>query len=298
MRERRRARSTSAAPLPEGTTVLEASAGTGKTYTIAALAARYVAEGVARIDELMLVTFGRAATASCVSASASGSSARPPRWPTRPRPGAEPTRSSLLPRDRRRTPRSPPAPARCATRWPTSTPRRSPPRTGSASRCSPASGSRPTSTTTRPSVEDTGDLVDGGRDRPLRPRLRPPASRCAADASAGAATSTRAGRRPTGTPDLEPDDADDDSEAGTGDGWPRRSATRSSRRKRAARLMDYDDLLDRSCATRWPTPRPGRRAGADPQPLPGRARRRVPGHRPGAVGDPASAPSTATARWC
>jgi exodeoxyribonuclease V beta subunit len=48
--------------LPRGTTVLEASAGTGKTHTIATLAARYVAEGVARIDELMLVTFGRAAT--------------------------------------------------------------------------------------------------------------------------------------------------------------------------------------------------------------------------------------------
>jgi exodeoxyribonuclease V beta subunit len=50
-------------PLPEGTTVLEASAGTGKTHTIAGLTARYLAEGVARIDELMLVTFGRAATA-------------------------------------------------------------------------------------------------------------------------------------------------------------------------------------------------------------------------------------------
>ena len=50
-------------PLPEGTTVLEASAGTGKTYTIAGLAVRYLAEGIARIDELMLVTFGRAATA-------------------------------------------------------------------------------------------------------------------------------------------------------------------------------------------------------------------------------------------
>ena len=50
-------------PLPEGTTVLEASAGTGKTYTIAGLAVRYLAEGVTRIDELMLVTFGRAATA-------------------------------------------------------------------------------------------------------------------------------------------------------------------------------------------------------------------------------------------
>ena len=31
-------------PLPGGTTVLEASAGTGKTFTIAALATRYVAE--------------------------------------------------------------------------------------------------------------------------------------------------------------------------------------------------------------------------------------------------------------
>ena len=50
-------------PLPEGTTVLEASAGTGKTHTIAGLTCRYLAEGVARIDELMLVTFGRAATA-------------------------------------------------------------------------------------------------------------------------------------------------------------------------------------------------------------------------------------------
>jgi exodeoxyribonuclease V beta subunit len=49
-------------PLPEGTVVLEASAGTGKTHAIAALAARYLAEGVAQIDELMLVTFGRAAT--------------------------------------------------------------------------------------------------------------------------------------------------------------------------------------------------------------------------------------------
>ncbi|SFO05036.1 exodeoxyribonuclease V beta subunit [Pseudonocardia ammonioxydans] len=49
-------------PLPSGTVVLEASAGTGKTYTIAALATRYVAEGVAGLDRLMLVTFGRDAT--------------------------------------------------------------------------------------------------------------------------------------------------------------------------------------------------------------------------------------------
>lgn len=48
--------------LPSGTTVLEASAGTGKTFTIAALATRYVAEGVAELPQLLLVTFGRAAT--------------------------------------------------------------------------------------------------------------------------------------------------------------------------------------------------------------------------------------------
>ena len=50
-------------PLPTGTTVLEASAGTGKTYAIAALAARFVAEGRASIGDLLLVTFSRAATA-------------------------------------------------------------------------------------------------------------------------------------------------------------------------------------------------------------------------------------------
>lgn len=48
-------------PLPTGTAVLEASAGTGKTYTIAALTARYIAEG-RRLDEMMIVTFSRMAT--------------------------------------------------------------------------------------------------------------------------------------------------------------------------------------------------------------------------------------------
>ncbi len=48
--------------LPAGTTVLEASAGTGKTYTIAGLVTRYVAEGHVRLDQLLVVTFGRAAT--------------------------------------------------------------------------------------------------------------------------------------------------------------------------------------------------------------------------------------------
>jgi exodeoxyribonuclease V beta subunit len=51
------------APLPgTGTTLLEASAGTGKTWTISALVTRYVAEGVATLDQLLVVTFTRAAS--------------------------------------------------------------------------------------------------------------------------------------------------------------------------------------------------------------------------------------------
>ena len=49
-------------PLPTGVTVLEASAGTGKTFTIAALAARFIAEGAVTLDQLLLVTFTRIAT--------------------------------------------------------------------------------------------------------------------------------------------------------------------------------------------------------------------------------------------
>ena len=48
-------------PLPTGTTVLEASAGTGKTFTIANLVARYVADGVA-MEELLVVSFSREST--------------------------------------------------------------------------------------------------------------------------------------------------------------------------------------------------------------------------------------------
>jgi len=48
-------------PLPEGTTVLEASAGTGKTFTIANLVARYIADGVA-MEQLLVVSFSREST--------------------------------------------------------------------------------------------------------------------------------------------------------------------------------------------------------------------------------------------
>ncbi len=49
-------------PAPATTTLLEASAGTGKTWTIAALVTRLVAEGHGRLEEMLVVTFGRAAS--------------------------------------------------------------------------------------------------------------------------------------------------------------------------------------------------------------------------------------------
>ncbi|MGC5584572.1 UvrD-helicase domain-containing protein [Ornithinimicrobium sp. W1665] len=49
-------------PLPSGTVLLEASAGTGKTWTIAALVARFVAEGEADLRDMLVVTFSRAAS--------------------------------------------------------------------------------------------------------------------------------------------------------------------------------------------------------------------------------------------
>ncbi|MEU6137411.1 UvrD-helicase domain-containing protein [Nocardioides sp. NPDC047086] len=49
-------------PLPTGTMLIEASAGTGKTFTIGALVTRYVVEGEATLDEILAITFGRAAS--------------------------------------------------------------------------------------------------------------------------------------------------------------------------------------------------------------------------------------------
>jgi exodeoxyribonuclease V beta subunit len=51
-------------PIPLGvTTLIQASAGTGKTYTLSALCTRLVAEHGVPIDRILLVTFTRAATA-------------------------------------------------------------------------------------------------------------------------------------------------------------------------------------------------------------------------------------------
>lgn len=51
-----------ALPAERCTTVLEASAGTGKTFALASLVTRYVADGAATLDQMLLITFGRAAS--------------------------------------------------------------------------------------------------------------------------------------------------------------------------------------------------------------------------------------------
>jgi len=51
-----------ALPQPGSTLVLEASAGTGKTFALAGLVTRYIAEGEATLDEMLLITFTRAAS--------------------------------------------------------------------------------------------------------------------------------------------------------------------------------------------------------------------------------------------
>ena len=51
-----------AGPLPTSTVLLEASAGTGKTHAIAALATRYLAEGRVEVDRLAVISFSRVAS--------------------------------------------------------------------------------------------------------------------------------------------------------------------------------------------------------------------------------------------
>ena len=164
-------------PLPTGVTVLEASAGTGKTYTIAALAARYVAEGTP-LDQLLLVTFTRMATGELrervrerlVSAEqglARALAGAPP--------GTDDGRRAARRRPARRGPAAPPAPAARARRLRRAP--RSPRPTASARRSSAASASPATSSPTPPSSRTSAtcssDVVDDlyvrrfhGRDTP------------------------------------------------------------------------------------------------------------------------------------
>ena len=268
-------------PLPTGVTVLEASAGTGKTYTIAALAARYVAEGTP-LQQLLLVTFTRMATGELrdrvrerLVASKPGSSAF--------RRGADPGRDEVV----RLLAHGPPDEvaqrranlARALADFDAAT------IATTHGFCQEALGSLGVAGDVERDmtvVEDDRRPARGGRRRPLRPplplgRARPRITRAQAMQIARVAI-----ENPTAA--LEPRDAPEDTDPG--DALPARvrGARPSSKRASGARaILTYDDLLTRlDAALRGPDGR-GRRAQAAGA-LPRRARRRVPGHGPGAVG--------------
>ena len=121
-------------PLPaeSSTTVLQASAGTGKTFALAGLVTRYLAEGKATLEMMLLITFSRAASQElrervrCQIVDAVVAFDDPSTV------GDNQLVAHLL--------AAPRMSARhgsgcCATRWPVSTRRRSPPRTSSVSWC-------------------------------------------------------------------------------------------------------------------------------------------------------------------
>ena len=148
-RPRSRGPSTSAASCPTGMTLLQASAGTGKTFTIAALTTRYVAEGILPIDRLLVITFTRMATGRAArDGSASAWSAPSTGWSTSSagQGGHDDDELVQLLAAGRPDARWRPAVTGWARPSPTSTRRPSRRRTDSACRCSTASGRRATST--------------------------------------------------------------------------------------------------------------------------------------------------------
>ena len=275
-------------PLPEpGVTVLEASAGTGKTFTIAALAARYVAEGIP-LDQLLLVTFTRMATGELrdrvrerLVCAEQGLRAR--RWPVRRRTRTT-TSSGCSPQGARRgRERAPRAPRRRARRLRRGHHRHHP-------RLLPGRPRRPGRRRRRGArtglVEDVDDLIEEvvddlyvrqfhGADVPRR-SAAPRRSQIAAPAVEQPRRADRAarGRRARRSPAMRRRLAD---------------AVRKEmeRRKRRAGVLTYDDLLIR-LATRCADRDGARGGGQAAGPLPGGAGRRVPGHRPRPVGHPAA----------
>ena len=259
--------------------MLEASAGTGKTYTIAALAARYVAGGLP-LDRLLLVTFTRMATGELrervrerlvsverglgrALAGAASSEGDPIVALL-----AEGADDEIEVRRRR-----------LRTRSPSSTRRRSRPPTASARRSSAGSGSPPTSTPDTEFVEDLSDLVADVVDdlyvRRFRSGDSPPLTRAQAGQIARIAIANPAARIAA------------DHGRGPGDvRAARRSGPQGGRGAQAAAVGD-DLRRPAHPARRRAGRRRAARRRAPAGPLRGRAGRRVPGHRPGAVGDPA-----------
>jgi exodeoxyribonuclease V beta subunit len=268
-------------PLPTGVTVLEASAGTGKTFTIAALVARYVAERPP-LEQLLVITFTRMATGELRERVrerlASAERGLAGRWR-----GTRRTRTTTSCAARRRAGR-----ARCdrrqpgcGPRSPTSTPPRSPRPTGSASTSSAASASPATSSGTSTFLEDARDLVEEVVDdlyvrrfhaEPHEPALTLDEARRIAQIAVGnpLAPLVPAGGAPDDPRGLRR----------PGRGRPGRGGAPQAPRARSSPTTTCSPA---SRGRSGPRPRTG--GCARLRALPRRARRRVPGHRPDPVGD-------------
>ncbi len=265
-------------PLPTGVNVLEASAGTGKTYTIAALAARYVAEGTP-LDQLLLVTFTRMATGELrdrVRERLVGTERGLARALAGETPGDAVV--ELLARgDARRGGGAPRAPRRRARRLRQRDDRDDP-------RLLPGGAGRARRGRRRRAGRHLrrGHLRPrrGGGRRPLRAPL-PLGGARGLRARGGAADRPRRGRQP-----VRADRAARRARR-HGGGDAAQSGPGRTRRARAPQAAAVGHDLRRPPHPPEGDPRGAgrrRRGEAAARALPRRARRRVPGHRPGAVG--------------
>ena len=267
-------------PLPTGVTVLEASAGTGKTFTIAALAARYVAEGVP-LEQLLMVTFTRMATGEL----------------------RERVRERLVSAEHgleRALAGAPPHDDAVVQLLATGTPDEVRIRRERLAAALADFDSATIATThgfcqevlgglgvlgdvesDTTFVEDVTDLCDEVVDdlyvRKFARRGTPQFTRAEAMEIARAAIDNPAAP-------VEPADAPETSIAALRVSLAGAARRELEARKRRAGVMTYDDLLTRLQRTLDGRERRSRRRAAA-RPLPRRARRRVPGHRPGPVAD-------------
>ena len=246
----------------------------------------------------MLVTFGREATTRAARTGARAAGCRPSAALRRPGrgPRRRPTRCSRCSPTRADAEVAPAAgPARPA-RSPSSTPPPSPPPTSSASRCWPGSAWPADADPDAVFVESVDDLltevVDDFYVRKYGDHgAGPPAFEPGRGAGAGPARRVRragpagAGRR--GARQHAPT---------RGTGSPRPCGPRSSGASGSGGSTPTTTCSPGS-TTRCADPARGAAAPAA-GPLPGGAGRRVPGHRPGAVVDPAPRLPRPHARWC
>ena len=210
--------------------------------------------------------------------------------------GAPPHDDAVVAAARHRHARRGPASAASGSprRSPTSTPRPSPPPTASARRCSAASASLGDVEPDTTFVEDVTDLCDEVVDDLYVRRFAPRAARPQFARAEALDDRPRGDRQPGARRSSRRDAPDDQHRRDAACASPRPRARSSRRASAALGVMTYDDLLTRLSDTLDGRERRRRRRAAA-RPLPRRARRRVPGHRPDPVGDHAHARSaTAT----